>query len=582
MNNGTNGTMTEKELALALMRAGLMTRQQVRVAAQALEHGESFADLVVRRGYVSRQALLRLDRHALDDVEYAPEHESQNGAHNGTHNGEHEAHHHHLDDESERRLQQRHAARHPMTVTTTGAARREDEWDGHTILSGPDENGDETVATPDEAALVSISGEEDVAATGVNVIINYCNRVLHTAVQLGASDIHLEPRPQGLLARYRVDGHLCSTPDGLVPPQMKAPVISRFKLMANLDIAESRLPQDGRFRATVEDTVLDFRVSSLPSLHGEQVVLRLLNHSSLVPDLSRLGFPDDIRTSFETMLQSSCSMILVTGPTGSGKTTTLYAALTAARDDTKKVVTVEDPIEYEMEGVTQTNVRAKIGLTFATQLRAILRHDPDVIMVGEIRDSETADVAVRAALTGHLVLSTLHTNSAAAAVTRLQDMGVPPFLLASTLSGVLAQRLVRTICRHCRRKVDFDGHEYEKSTARLQLPFGTPLYEGAGCEHCHGTGMSGRIALVEMLSLNRDIRRGIMEKADSDTLRHMAVERGMTTLWQDGLSKMTAGITTADEVARALLGTEDMTSYREAMLHGKLPSQNGHAAGSAK
>jgi type II secretory ATPase GspE/PulE/Tfp pilus assembly ATPase PilB-like protein len=257
------------------------------------------------------------------------------------------------------------------------------------------------------------------------------------------------------------------------------------------------------------------------------------------------------------MLRRSYGMILVTGPTGSGKTTTLYAALAATRDETKNVITVEDPVEYEMPGVTQTGVQSEIGLTFATQLRAILRQDPDVILVGEIRDNETADIAVRAALTGHLVLSTLHTNSAAAAVARLQDMDVPNFLLASSLSGILAQRLVRLICRQCRQPMDQDSAQYDIDITRLRLPRGTVLYHGKGCEACNNTGMRGRMALLELLNVESEMRRAIAAQADADTLRRIAVKNGMKTLWQDGLEKAQKGLTTADEVARALLGAED-------------------------
>jgi type II secretory ATPase GspE/PulE/Tfp pilus assembly ATPase PilB-like protein len=276
-----------------------------------------------------------------------------------------------------------------------------------------------------------------------------------------------------------------------------------------------------------------------------------------VTDLTKLGFAADSREVFGEMLQRSYGMILVTGPTGSGKTTTLYAALAAARDETKNVITVEDPVEYELEGVTQTNVQADIDLTFATQLRAILRQDPDVILVGEIRDTETAEVSIRAALTGHLVLSTLHTNSAVGAVTRLQDMGVAPFLIASSLSGVLAQRLVRLICRGCRQPLDPNSAEYKDAVMRLRLPEGTQLWHGAGCDACNGTGHRGRMAIIELLPVDSDLRRAIMQKSDSDTLRQIAVKAGMKTLWEDGIDKMLRGLTTADEISRVLLGAQE-------------------------
>jgi type II secretory ATPase GspE/PulE/Tfp pilus assembly ATPase PilB-like protein len=391
----------------------------------------------------------------------------------------------------------------------------------------------------------------------VSATVKICNDLLREAVALRASDVHLEPRREGLLPRFRVDGLL--RPGELLSRELKAPIISRMKVMANLNIAENRLAQDGRFRATVGGRLFDFRVSTLPGIHGEKVVLRLLDHSSIVTDLTRLGFTEEARLAFEEMLHRSHGMILVTGPTGSGKTTTLYAGLAAARDETKNVVTVEDPVEYEMEGVMQTHVHVEIGNTFANRLRSILRQDPDVILVGEIRDSETADIAIRSALTGHLLLSTLHTNSAATAVTRLQDMGVAPFLIASSLSGVIAQRLVRLICANCKQPVPQDSPEYEMSLTELRLPSGTTLYHGAGCSECNGIGLRGRVALVELLNVDKRIRRAIMDKVDADTLHRMAVSNGMKTLWQDGLDKLRSGLTTAHELTRALLATEDIT-----------------------
>ena len=386
-------------------------------------------------------------------------------------------------------------------------------------------------------------------------IVSYCNELLKYAVEIRASDMHLEPRGDGLLPRYRIDGQLRAF-GAPIAAEYQLPLISRLKVLSNLDITETRLPQDGRFRAIIGGRTFDFRVSTLPSIRGEKVVLRLLDHSALVTDLTRLGFTPEMRTEFEEMLHRSYGMILVTGPTGSGKTTTLYGALATTRDETKNVVTVEDPVEYEMDGVTQTSVHTEIGLSFATQLRAILRQDPDVILVGEIRDSDTAEIAVRAALTGHLVLSTLHTNSAAAAVTRLQDMGLAPFLIASSLSGILAQRLVRLICRHCRQPLPQDTPEYDESISRLRLDPGTVLYHGIGCDECNGTGMRGRVALMELLNVDKDVRRAIMDKADSSIIQRIAMQKGMKGLWQDGLDKLQQGLTTADELVRVLLGAE--------------------------
>ena len=396
------------------------------------------------------------------------------------------------------------------------------------------------------------SGDEGMES----YIVKYCNDLLKFSVELRASDLHLEPREEGLLPRYRIDGQL-RTYGKPLPKELQAPIISRFKVISNLNITENRMPQDGRFRAKIGGKVFDFRVSSLPGIHGEKLVMRLLDRSSLVTDLTKLGFSDEGRNIFEELLARPYGLILVTGPTGSGKTTTLYAALAATRDETKNVITVEDPVEYELAGVTQTGMNAEIGLTFATQLRAILRQDPDVILVGEIRDNETADIAVRAALTGHLVLSTLHTNSAPSAVARLQDMDVPNFLLASSLSGVLAQRLVRLICRQCRQPMDQNNPQYQIDITALRLEPGTILYHGAGCEACNDTGMRGRMALLELMIVNSEIRSAVARGADAETLRKLAINNGMKTLWRDGIEKVRRGLTTGEEVARALLGAED-------------------------
>jgi len=385
--------------------------------------------------------------------------------------------------------------------------------------------------------------------------VQWCNELLKIAVQTRSSDMHLEPRPDGLLPRYRIDGHL--RPGNLLPREYMPAIISRFKVLGNLDIAENRMPQDGRFRASVGGRLFDFRVSTLPGMHGEKVVLRLLDRTSLVTDLTRLGFTGQDADAFQKMLERSHGMILVTGPTGSGKTTTLYAALSAANDESKNVITVEDPVEYELEGVTQCKVQPGIGLTFAAQLRAILRQDPDVILVGEIRDGDTAEIAIRAALTGHLVLSTLHTNSAVGAVTRMQDMGVAPFLIASSLSGVIAQRLVRMICRHCKALLPTDHPSYAESIERLKLDPGTVLHYGTGCQHCSGTGMRGRLALIELLQVDSSIRKAIMAKEDAGELRSLAINNGMKTLWQDGMEKLHAGLTTGAELIRVLMGHDE-------------------------
>jgi type II secretory ATPase GspE/PulE/Tfp pilus assembly ATPase PilB-like protein len=519
--------MSDQELAKALLAQGVLSAQQIRDAAQQ-RGGRRFAQVLIDNNWAPRETILAVDPHALDS---APPRSTP--AANGA----------------------RVMAQAPPAAasgTRLNFSRPDDassDADVHAEIGQDDER------TMDESGVI-VQGEEDrIDDPNLGPIILYVNQLISIAVEMRASDMHLEPREDGLLPRYRVDGQL--RPGGLIPKELMPPIISRLKVLCNLDITEQRLPQDGRFRASVGGLTFDFRVSTLPTIYGEKIVIRLLDRSSLVTDLRKLGFQGDTRDTFEEMLQRSQGMILVTGPTGSGKTTTLYAALAATRDETKNVITVEDPVEYELPGVNQTNVHPEIGLTFAAQLRSILRQDPDVILVGEIRDGDTADIAIRAALTGHLVLSTLHTNSAVAAVTRLQDMEVPAFLIASSLSGVIAQRLVRLICRDCRTPYDQTSPEYDAWRTRLNLEPGFPLFFGAGCDACKGRGTRGRLAIIELLAVERDIRRAIMNQVSSMELRDIAIKNGMRTLWQDALEKLRQGLTTPDEVARVLLGTEE-------------------------
>jgi type II secretory ATPase GspE/PulE/Tfp pilus assembly ATPase PilB-like protein len=502
--------MPEQQLARILVSRGLISPAQVQHAASRRSAHKSFAQVLVEEGFVTALDVLQVDPEALsapDSARNAPQQIAPEPA--------------------------------PQAVPVPEVGLGQDE-------AGPLGEGVQIVG--------EMSRENDEIP---NFVVHYCNSLLHFAVQLRASDLHLEPREDSLLPRYRVDGAL-RTYGEPINKEFQAPIISRFKVLSNLDITETRLPQDGRFRAIVGGRTFDFRVSTLPGIHGEKMVMRLLDRTALVTDLTKLGFAGDERVLFEEMLGRSYGLILVTGPTGSGKTTTLYAALAATLDEAKNVITVEDPVEYEMPGVTQSGVHAEIGLTFAKQLRAILRQDPDVILVGEIRDGETADIAVRAALTGHLVLSTLHTNSASAAVARLQDMGVPNFLLASSLSGILAQRLVRLICRQCRTAVDTSEPQYQIDITRLRLPEGSTLYRGAGCEHCNQTGLRGRMALIELMNIDGPLRAAIAREASADEIRELAFKSGMKSLWRDGQEKVLRGLTTAEEVARALLGAEDV------------------------
>lgn len=380
-------------------------------------------------------------------------------------------------------------------------------------------------------------------------IINLVNLLITRAVERRASDIHIEPFEDGLHIRYRIDGILHQTESP--PKNLHAAIVSRIKIMAKLNIAERRLPQDGRIKLKVLGKDIDIRVSSVPMLYGEGVVMRLLDPTGII-GLEVLGFDVKNRERFEDLIKKPYGMFLVTGPTGSGKTTTLYAALSMMNTREKKVITIEDPIEYYLEGVNQIQVKPKIGLTFADGLRSIVRQDPDIIMVGEIRDVETADIAIHAALTGHLVFSTLHTNDAAGAVTRLKDMGVEGYLISSSLLGVLAQRLVRVICNKC--KIPYAPDKELADELGVKMNFQT--YKGKGCETCDHTGYKGRTGIFELLLVNDEIRRLIVEKKGSDVISQKVIEFGMKTLRDDGWEKVKAGITTVDEVIRVTQAAE--------------------------
>lgn len=393
-------------------------------------------------------------------------------------------------------------------------------------------------------------------------IIRLLNALLQQAVKENASDIHIEPYEREIDVRLRIDGILRKV---LTPPKIiQDALISRLKIMANLDIAEKRLPQDGRIRLLIGGKDIDIRVSIIPTSFGERAVLRLLDRKQGLKSLLDVGFDIHDERRFEELISRSNGIILVTGPTGSGKTTTLYAALNRIHAEEKNIITVEDPVEYQLKGVGQINVNPKIGLTFASGLRSILRQDPDIIMVGEVRDFETAEIAIHASLTGHLVLSTLHTNDAASAITRLIDMGVEPFLVASSLVAVLAQRLVRIICRHC--KEAYEPAEAEKEYFMGQGPNVRgqvlkslinqdelailKLYRGRGCDKCRGNGYMGRTGIFEILYIDNEIRQMITAKRDAQVIKDSAVSNGMRTLYMDGLNKAVKGDTTLEEVLR--------------------------------
>jgi len=386
-------------------------------------------------------------------------------------------------------------------------------------------------------------------------VIRLVNTIIGRVTDLRASDIHLEPFDDGLHVRYRVDGviHLGE----VVPPRLSAAVSSRVKLLAHLDIAERRLPQDGRIKTRVKGRELDLRVSTVPTVHGESVVMRVLDRASVRLNLDTMGFEQDTLARFNELLLRPHGILLVTGPTGSGKTTTLYAALSKIDAQTNKIITVEDPVEYQLEGINQIQVHPQINLTFANALRSILRQDPDIIMIGEMRDGETAQIAVQSALTGHLVLSTLHTNTAAGAVIRMQDMGVESYLITSSVNGVLAQRLVRTLCSHCKEAYE-PGPELRASTGlgRFCSP-GQHIYRAVGCEHCRQSGYRGRTGIHELFVLDEPMRRAIIDGRDANALNTLAAQGGMLSLFEDGLRKVAAGVTTLDELARVTQDQSD-------------------------
>ncbi len=383
-------------------------------------------------------------------------------------------------------------------------------------------------------------------------VIKLVNHIISKATEMGASDIHLEPFAEDLILRYRIDGilHNFEAP----PKKLNSALCTRIKIMAKLDISERRLPQDGRIKLKVHGKDIDMRVSTLPTLYGESIVIRILDRDNLTVELEKMGFPKQELEQFQKLIHKPYGKLLVTGPTGSGKTTTLYGALQNINTPDKKIITIEDPVEYQIRGVNQIHVKPQIGLDFASGLRSIVRQDPDVIMVGEIRDAQTADVAIQAALTGHLVFSTVHTNDAAGAITRLLDMGVENYLISSALLGILAQRLVRVICRTCIEPIEV--------APALIVEIDNPgqdsikAFHGKGCKECNHTGFRGRAGIYELLVVDDTVRQLILTKATSQIIRESARKKGMTTLREDGWKKVAKGITTVEEVLRVTLNEQ--------------------------
>lgn len=415
-----------------------------------------------------------------------------------------------------------------------------DKTDGEQLV---DEESD------DDSADLDIEQLKDMASEAP--VIRLVNLLLQKAKEATASDIHIEPFEGLLKVRYRIDGVLH---DVDAPPQkLAAAIISRIKIMAKLNIAERRLPQDGRIKLKIQGSDIDARVSTIPTMHGESVVMRLLNRGDVKLDLTSLGFSESVRDAFLEVLRQPNGMILVTGPTGSGKTTSLYAAIDLLNTEERKIITAEDPVEYQMDGVNQIQVKPAIGLTFASVLRSIVRQDPDVILVGEMRDLETARICVQSALTGHLVLSTLHTNSAASSVTRLLEMGIEDYLLTSTVNAVLSQRLVRKLCVHCRQSYT----PAAELVTELKLDQCTDnddivLYRPIGCDQCNATGYRGRQSILELLTINDEVRKLVHQRTDARQIELAAIRGGMRTIYQDGCEKALAGITSMEEVLRVI------------------------------
>ena len=412
--------------------------------------------------------------------------------------------------------------------------------------------GADTIDTLDETAPFEVVDEDKEDGTDLDnaaedaSIIRFVNQVLRDAIDLRASDIHLEPFEDEFRIRYRIDGELQDVP---VPAQLKRfqpAIVSRVKILSHLNIAEKRLPQDGRIKIRIDEAEVDIRVSVIPMLHGEAVVMRLLRQNATLRGLGELGMDTREIECFKRVLRLPHGIILVTGPTGSGKTSTLYTALATINDAVRKIITIEDPVEYQLKGVNQIQVNEKSGLSFARGLRSILRHDPDVVLIGEIRDEETAQIAVQASLTGHLVFSTLHTNDAPGALTRLVDMGVEPYLVASSLEAVLAQRLVRVLCKHCKQPDHSPAAEAFK--AQVGIPANTVIYRSVGCRECRNTGFHGRHAIFEWMDSDNEIRKLILKNSSSDVIRDAAQRGGMRTLADDGWRLVRQGITTVEEV----------------------------------
>lgn len=414
------------------------------------------------------------------------------------------------------------------------------------------ENMEDTIARAmtEFGGRAEVRDREDLAEEDTRPVVGLVNEIMSNAIRMKASDIHVDPLMSSVELRFRLDGQLVKIRE--IPADLQSMLAVRFKIMAGLDIVETRLPQDGRISVTIEGRPVDLRVSTMPNIHGERIVLRVLDRQAGVRKLDDLGFSPNVMSSFRQLIRKPYGMFLVTGPTGSGKTTTLYAALQEVRTGANNVMTCEDPVEYEVPGIAQSQVNEKIGLTFASQLRSILRQDPDVILVGEIRDHETAETAIRASLTGHMVFSTLHSNDSLSAIPRLMDIGVDPYLLGSSLVGVMSQRLVRKLCVHCRESLTPSESDWEFAAHHGVDLNGAQIYRACGCDRCYGTGYSGRQAALELLPITPALAGMISEKSRMDVFESIAREQGFETLQTSAIKLWASGITSLEEVSRVV------------------------------
>lgn len=436
---------------------------------------------------------------------------------------------------------------HPVVATETQIRFAIDKY-----MSSPEAFQDVLEATGEGDDATAEERIDEAVAAGADVpVVRLVNQLVREAVADRASDIHIEPMPKDVVVRYRVDGVLHEVMR--LPRSARAEITSRIKIMADMNIAERRRPQDGRIRASIDGRDVDFRVATLPTPHGESIVIRVLNQDMTPLELPEIGMGADHLAIMEMLLSKPYGAILVAGPTGSGKSTSMYAALKMLNDVTRKIITVEEPIEYQMAGVTQIGVNPPIGLTFAAGLRQILRSDPDVVMVGEIRDPETAEIAVRAALTGHLVLSSIHTNDAPSALTRLVDMGVAPYVTSSALLAVVAQRLARKLCPNCKQEVQVPVDALVRLGMDSKRAAKTKVYGPVGCDRCFNTGYRGRVGIFELMVMDDDIRKLFLHEAPAEQIRALAIEHGMRTLRDDALDKVAAGVTSLQEMARVVI-----------------------------